>query len=106
MKTIEIDEDVLALTPKEFKDLPEGNYKLTKTENTRPNGMVYAGDSVIGPAEVVNVIGLPGIKVYNHLGPTRDLTYLRTSPIVEVLDSTDTTITFRTEGGVYKLERA
>jgi hypothetical protein len=104
-KTIKIAEDVLDLVPDAFKNLPDVDYRLTKTESSRP-GSVFQGDNVVGPANIVNVIGKPGVKVFQRGGGGFDLTYIRTSPIVEVLDTTDTTITFRTEGGVYKLERA
>lgn len=100
MKTIKIDESVLDMVPEVFKNLPNDvDYKLTKTENTR-NGFVFVGDTSIGTLSIVNIIDKPGVRV---VGGFKD--YLRTSPIVEVIDSTDTTITFRTEGGVYKLEK-
>jgi hypothetical protein len=104
MKTIEINKEVLDLVPSEFRNLPaDVDYRLTKTESFR-DGYVYEGDTVVGPLSIVNVLGKPGVKVLSN-NPTRDITYLRTSPIVEVVDVTDTTITFKTEGGVYKLER-
>lgn len=103
MKTIEINEEVLDLVPNEFLNLEDVDYRLTKTENFRP-GIVYSGDSVVGPLSIVNVLGKPGIKVLSS-SVSRDITYLRTSPVVKVLDVTKDTITFQTEGGVYKLER-
>lgn len=69
---------------------------------------VFIGDAVEGPLEIVDVagLGLPGVKVINvyNAGDYRP-TYIRTSPIVAVLDKTETSLTFRTEGGVYLLER-
>ena len=104
MKTIKIDKEVLDLVPSEFRNLPaDVDYRLTKTKSFR-HGYVYEGDTVVGPLSIVNVLGKPGVKVLSD-NPFRDITYLRTSPIVEVLDVTDTTITFKTEGGVYKLEK-
>lgn len=101
---IKINEEVLSLVPEAFKNLPDVDYRLTKTESSRA-GFVFQGDSIVGPASIVNVIGKPGVKVFQRGCGSFDLTYIRTSPIVEVIDTTDTTITFRTEGGVYKLER-
>jgi hypothetical protein len=104
---IDIHEEVLELTPEVFRALKNTDiYKLTKTEDTRKLGFVLSGDSVMGPVSIVNVIGKPGVKVFNTYSAS-DLapTYIRTSPVVAVLDVTDTTITFRTEGGVYKLEK-
>ncbi len=104
MKTIEINKEVLDLVPSEFLNLPaDPDYRLTKTESFR-DGYVWAGDTIVGPLSIVNVLGKPGVKVLNSRS-VRDLTYLRTSPIVKVLDVTEGTITFQTEGGVYKLER-
>ena len=105
MKTIQINKEVLDLVPNEFRNLSaDVDYRLTKTESFR-DGYVYEGDTVVGPLSIVNVLGKPGVKVLSN-NPTRDITYLRTSPIVEVVDVTDTTVTFRTEGGIYKLEKA
>jgi hypothetical protein len=104
---IRIAEEIADQVPEVFKELEQGTYKLTKTENFR-EGFIYAGDTVTGDLEIVNVYGLdkPGVKVNNnnyHGG--NDNRYIRTSPIVEVLDVSQTTITFQTEGGVYKLEK-
>jgi hypothetical protein len=102
MKTIKIADTVKNLVPNEFKDLPDdADYRLTKVESSRPGSMVYEGDTISGSLEIVDVKekGKPGVRV------TRFHRYIRTSPIVEVLDKTDTVITFKTEGGVYKLER-
>lgn len=105
-KYIDIHEEVLEQTPEVFKTLlKEDVFKLTKTEDFR-NGFVLSGDTVTGPLSIVNVLSKPGVKVFNEYDRS-DLapTYIRTSPIVEVLDVTDTTVTFKTEGGIYKLEK-
>lgn len=105
--TIEIDKKVLDKVLVEFRLLPKGRYKLTKTHSNR-NGEVFVGDSVTGPLSIVNVIGKPGVKVFNdnYGGGDFELSYIRTSPVVEVLDATEAALTFRTEGGIYKLEKA
>lgn len=103
MKTIEIDETILALVPKEFLNLPaECNYRLTKIEDHREFSMVFRGDSVTGSLSIVNVksLNLPGVRVQGD----RMWNYIRTSPIVKVLDSDEKSITFQTEGGVYRLD--
>lgn len=106
MNTIKVNEEVLDQLPEEFKNLPDVTYTLTKTENFRP-GYVYEGDTVRGPAEIVKIVGKPGVKVWNDKAERiSDLTYIRTSPIVKILDKTDTSIIFQTEGGIYKLEKA
>ena len=105
MNTIKINAEVADQTPEEFKNLEQGTYKLTKTENFRA-GFVYSGDTVTGPLEIVEIIGKPGVKVLNaNMRGPRDTAYIRTSPIVKVVDKTENTVTFETEGGVYKLEK-
>lgn len=111
MKTINIDESVVSVTPQEFLTLEQGNYRLVKIVSTRESNPfigVSEGDAVIGPLSIVNVAGLnlPGVKVLNE-GLTSDLkpTYIRTSPIVKVIDKSERTITFKTQGGIYNLER-
>lgn len=103
MEKIEIDKNVNDLTPNEFKNLLDVDYRLTKTESTRNGSMVFPGDSVRGTLSVVEVgkTGLPGVKICGN--SFKD--YLRTSPIVAIINSTDTTITFCTEGGTYFLEK-
>lgn len=104
MKAIEIDPNVLALVPKEFLNLPDySDYRLTKTESFR-DGYVYRGDTVEGPLSIVDVLGKPGVKVANGFFRGNPA-YIRTSPIIRVLDVTLDTIIFCTEGGIYKLER-
>lgn len=102
-KTITIAETVAKLTPKEFNSLdPEAAYKLTKIErNGRPTG-VYVGNSISGYPKIIDRGGAPSVLVNDYHAFNR---YIATSGIVGVVDVTDTTLTFRTEGGVYKLER-
>jgi hypothetical protein len=104
-KTIYIAEEVVDNTPKEFLNLPDdATYKLTKTMSKYEGGFVGPGDTITGDLQIVNVasLGLPGVKISGHRGFTD---YIRTSPIVKVLDATETQITFETEGGVYMLEK-
>lgn len=93
---------VLEACPEEIKRFvtdEHDDFRLTKTENFR-EGFVYSGDTVRGYLEIVDVQGRAAVRVTRSF---KD--YIRTSPIVKVVDSTDTTVTFQTEGGVYKLER-
>jgi hypothetical protein len=101
-----IEESVKDLVPNEIKNLEDGNYTLTKTETSR-YGFVGVGDTVTGLVEIVERDNKPCVKVWNkdYNGRDRDASYIRTSPIVEVLDTTATSVVFRTEGGVYKLEK-
>lgn len=103
MKTIKIDPSVLSLVPKEFLNLPDdATYRLTKTESRNQNSRVSSGTFVTGDPSVIEVkrTGLPGLRVQGQ-----GFNYIRTSPIVKVLDSSDTVTVFETEGGVYRLER-
>lgn len=105
MKTINIAETVLDKTPKELANLPaDVDYRLTKIESFRANGFVTPGDTVTGDLEIIDVaeLGLPGVRVQS---PFSFSDYIRTSPIVGITDVTENTITFETEGGIYKLER-
>jgi hypothetical protein len=107
-KYIDIAEDVEQLVPEAFKTLAKKKYyKLTKIEDFR-FGFVLSGDSVTGPLSIVEVIGKPGVKVINknYGGGDFEMSYIRTSPIVKVVDVTDSSVTFHTEGGIYKLEEA
>ena len=100
MKTIDIDETVLSITPQEFKNLPDVRYRLTKTESFR-EGWVNTGSTQSGDLSIVSVQGCPAARILGN-GVSG---YIRTSPIVKVVDQTDTSLTFHTEGGVYLLER-
>jgi len=99
---IDLDDSIKDLVPLALASLPKGIYKLTKTETSRPYSQVFVGESMIGPLSIVSVAGKPGILVRCERTGYK---YIRTSPVVEVLDATNNTLTFRTEGGVYKLER-
>lgn len=93
---------VLDACPEEIRKFAsdkEGDFRLTKTQNFR-EGFVYDGDSVRGYLEIVEVIGRPAVRVTRSF---KD--YIRTSPIVKVLDVTENSVTFQTEGGVYKLDK-
>jgi hypothetical protein len=96
---IKIDELIKDLVPKEFKTLEDVTYTLTKTKELRSRTHVYQGQSVTGKLKIIGNT-LPMALVYRN-----NITFIRTSPIVEVLDQTKTILTFRTEGGVYELER-
>ena len=92
-----------------FNSFPsKGNFKLTKTKNTRPGSMVSVGNSVEGIFRLIEVQGDPAVYVDNSAEEKDDFyspTYIRTSPIVAILDCRNESVTFQTEGGVYQLER-
>ena len=101
MKKIEIAEDVLDLIPEEFKNLDDLDYKLTKIGSTR-SSKIGVGHYNRGVVRIVSLSGLPAVSVTGyHFND-----YLRTSPITGIIDSAQDEITFSTEGGVYKLEKA
>lgn len=103
-KLIDIDPAIAHLVPKEFKSLKKSDsFVLVKTEHTRKGyAFVVAGDRVRGTLSIVNIVDKPGVKVVNN---DRGSDYIRTSPIVKVVDSTKDSITFQTEGGTYHLVR-
>lgn len=101
---IKVAKRVVDQTPEDFKKLlSEEDYRLTKVKSFRPDSMVIRGDSVIGLIEIVEVSDtrLPGLRIQGRA----PWNYLRTSPIVKVIDSTENSITFHTEGGEYLLEK-
>jgi len=103
MKTVKIDETVVDQVSDSFKNLEDTTYKLTKIEALRPPNWVSTGDFVVGPVTIFPVAESYGVRVWDHASVYK---YIRTSPVVEVLDTTESAVTFRTEGGVYKLEQA
>lgn len=92
-----------------FNSFPsKGNFKITKIKNTRPGSMVEVGNSVEGRFKLVEVQGDPAVYVDNSAEEKDNFyspSYIRTSPIVAILDSSEETVTFQTEGGVYQLEK-
>lgn len=101
MNKVDIIEELQSIVPDTFKNLDaDREYRLTKTGSKRANWMVVEGDTVRGELQIVPVLESYGIRVQG--GSWSD--YIRTSPVVKIVDQTDTAITFETEGGYYKLE--
>jgi len=97
---VKIPETLEGKVPEQLKNLDsEAEYRLEKIKAKNQSSMVRPGQAITGTLEVVDVAGEPGIRV-SHVW-----NYIRTSPIVKILDETSTTLTFETEGGVYTLER-
>lgn len=95
--------ELLTLLPKELAALDmDAEYRLTKVEAFHDKTMVYTGDTVVGSLDFVQVPTTEkvGVRVFRSFSQ-----YIRTSPVVKVLDATEGTVTFQTEGGVYKIER-
>lgn len=101
-----------AMVPEEIRRFlkdEDAHFRLTKTfmKEGRPT-MISVGQAVSGRLEIVEVKryhddpepGKPGVLVIRGFS-----TYIRTSPVVRVLDSTEDTVRFETEGGEYLLER-
>ena len=73
--------------------------KLTKLASNR-SSRVSSGHSVAGTAGYrIFDDKTFGVEVYG-----RGFNSLGTSPIVEIVDETEKEITFKTEGGLYKME--
>lgn len=89
---------------KRFED-SEDSFKLTKVKSKRES-RVNVGQSATGDFYLVDIpedaSGPAGTAVaiagngYN---------YLRTSPVVKIMDFTETSTLFETEGGFYRLEK-
>jgi hypothetical protein len=81
---------------------------LTKIASTRENWSVTPGMIEYGEVEFKDIppysegpnATTGGYGVYVGRG----FHYIRTSPVVKVVDVTETSVTFTTEGGVYLLE--
>ena len=80
--------------------------KVTKLESKRSNFVVGVGHVQKGELrlhEYPATDDLPegtGIWVQGS-----GFNYLRTSPVVKIIDQSESTVTFETEGGVYLLEK-
>lgn len=82
------------------------DFKLTKMSSKRDKSHVYVGHSETGHFSLYTYPATD--KLPEQMGATISglgFRYLRTSPIVKIVDVTETTTTFETEGAVYKLEQ-
>lgn len=98
-----MDKEYLKKLPNEFKAFTShtGEYKLTK-EQGKPGKAtgVYPGMHVTGDLLIVDVQGNPSVMVMQTYHR-----YIRTSPIVKVIEVDGNSMTFETEGGIYLLEK-
>ncbi len=84
----------------------EGRFKLQKVESKRPNSFVGVGQFEIGDfylheyPETDKLPAQTGVEIVGN-----GFNYLRTSPIVKIVDHDQNSTTFETEGGVYRLEK-
>lgn len=81
--------------------------KLTKIGSKRPNSQVVVSQNVKGDISLVSWPATdksPEQFAVMVIGMGMS-DYLRTSPIVKIVDATENSVTFETAGGVYKLER-
>ena len=74
---------------------------LTKLESTRTNLHVPTGRTKVGE---FSLYPLADNSICVLVGSTFSGEYLRTSPVVKIIDMTETSTVFQTEGGVYKVE--
>lgn len=83
------------------------SYTLTKTKSKRAS-MVGVGESVKGKFAILERETFVMVLADNSVGDKSrrdDPTYIRTSPVVGIVDQSSTSVTFETEGGFYKLEK-
>ena len=79
----------------------DNDYKLTKVSSKRPNSCVDVDTRYVGTPKLFDFSGgETGLRIYG-----RGFDFMQTSPIVKVLDQTDSVLMFETEGGVYRLEK-
>ena len=105
---IVIPKDVENLIPTQFKELKQGVYRLTKITTKSDWSMIKPGIFVEGPLSIVSRNLRPHVVVdnNNYNGADYDsVRYIKTSPVVKVLDLTDGVLNFETEGGTYRLEK-
>lgn len=98
------------MTPTELAELTrfqgtEG--KLTKISSKRSNSQVSVAQFVEGEISIIRWAATDKHpERWAALVVGRGMSdVIRTSPIVKIVDFTETTTTFETEGGVYKLEK-
>jgi hypothetical protein len=97
MEKITIPESLRSLVCEEFRGLSnDSEYVLQKVASFRDG--VGIGSMEKGWLAIVPIQESYGIKVLSHKS------FLRTSPVVKVLDFTNGVITFKTEGGIYTLQ--
>jgi len=102
-KTEETKELDLSLLERFTKSKDE--FKKTKISSKREGSMIGVGQYENGTFSLMELTlkGAPGAVGGFIAG--RGFSYLRTSPIVKIIDSDENSTTFETEGGVYKVER-
>jgi len=101
-KTIVVSKSIAHLVPDVLKNLEDVSYRLTKIEAFNPQSQVAVGDALTGCLTITERNGLPCIKVICERSFKR---YIRTSPVVTAWRVTEDRVEFKTEGGIYELER-
>ena len=86
----------------------EDYFKLTKVDSKRPS-LVGVGQFETGVFRLVKMpadsYGPEWVSVCIMGGSGINPRFLRTSPIVKIVDHDENSTTFETEGGVYRLEK-
>lgn len=91
---------------KRFENLEDQEFKLTKIGSKRPGSFVGRGQYEVGDFHIHVYEATDKLpEQYGAFITGRGFNYLRTSPIVKIVDQTDDSTTFETEGGIYKLEK-
>lgn len=88
-----------------FTKMDDQEFKMTKIGSKREGSQVGVGQYETGDFSLME-IHHPSVSADSVGGfiTGRGFNYLRTSPIVKIVDSDDISTTFETEGGIYKVQ--
>jgi len=90
---------------KRFENL-EQEFKLSKIGSKRPNSLVGVGMYEVGDFSLMTYEATDTRPEQIGVFITgRGFSFLRTSPIVAIVDQDEDSTTFETEGGIYKIEK-
>lgn len=85
------------LTALERFETSKSAFKLTKIKSKRASA-VEIGQTAIGYFSLIRAIDCSMVCVFSHDS------WIRTSFVAKIISSDETSTTFETQGGVYKLE--
>jgi hypothetical protein len=91
---------------KRFENLEDQEFKLSKIGSKRPNSLVGVGMYEVGDFSLMTYEATDTRPEQIGVFITgRGFNFLRTSPIVAIVDQDEDSTTFETEGGIYKIEK-
>jgi len=96
----------MELEPLKRFDGVDGRYRLQKIGSKRDNSRVGVGQYETGDF-YIHVFPATDTKPEQYAAEMvgNGFNYMRTSPIVKIVDFDENSTTFETEGGIYKLEK-